>query len=336
MAEKSIPTPESISLDFHVVWERIDSMVTSAVAQLPMIILGIVTFVLIYLGAGLIGRLIRKTFGSEEQKNLGIVISRVTRWALIGLGILLALTIMIPSVTPGKVIGALGVSSIAIGFAFKDILQNLLAGLLILLRKPFNIGDQIRSGDYEGTVKAVETRATLIRTYDGKRVIIPNSEIYTNAVVVNTAHDSRRSEYDIGIGYGDDIETAKTAIYDVLGSTEGVLSEPEPEVLVTELAGSWVSLRARWWTKPSQKEVLHTQSRVIQAVKEKLDQEAIDMPYPTNVVLLHNQTEVSDGDRNKQREGWPAGDSPPRPLRMSRASGDKSSGIRSEQQKDSN
>ena len=94
---------------------------------------------------------------------------------------MLAVTIVAPSLTPGDLIAGLGVSFVAIGFAFKDILQNMLAGIPILLRQPFEVGDQIVSGGHEGTVERIETRATLIKTYDGRGVVIPNADIYTEA-----------------------------------------------------------------------------------------------------------------------------------------------------------
>jgi small conductance mechanosensitive channel len=105
----------------------------------------------------------------------------------------------------GDLIQLLGISGVAIGFAFRDILQNFLAGILILLTEPFQIDDQIVFKGFEGTVENIETRATTIRTYDGRRIVIPNSELFTNSVTVNTAFDNRRLEYDVGIGYGDDI-----------------------------------------------------------------------------------------------------------------------------------
>ncbi|MXV22113.1 mechanosensitive ion channel family protein, partial [Deinococcus xianganensis] len=107
-------------------------------------------------------------------------------------------------------------------FAFKDIFQNLLAGLLILITRPFRIGDQIVSGEHEGTVEDIQVRATLLRTYDNRRVVIPNSELYTNRVIVNTAYDRRRLAVTVGIGYGDDIAQAKRIILDTLAGVEEI------------------------------------------------------------------------------------------------------------------
>jgi small conductance mechanosensitive channel len=145
-------------------------------------------------------------------------------------------------------VSTLGIGGVALGFAFKDIFQNFVAGILLLVGQPFRVGDQIRMGEHEGTVDEILTRATYLKTYDGRRVIIPNSDLFTNAVTVNTAFATRRMEYDIGIGYGDDIEAARAIVLGVLGSIDGVLPDPKADVIVVALADSTVVLRARWWS----------------------------------------------------------------------------------------
>jgi len=221
------------------------------------------------------------------------------------MGFLLGATVVIPSLNPGDLIAGLGVSSVAIGFAFKDILQNWLAGLLILIRQPFEVEDQIVVNNYEGTVMSIETRATIIKTYNGERIVIPNSEIYTNSVKVKTAHKLIRSQYDVGIGYGDDIDEAIAVIKEKLEALEVTDKEKGIEVLPWDLAASWVTLRVRWWTKSERAEVVKSHTKVIRAIKVALDEARIDMPYDTVVQLWHDQTEATDGDRSKQREGWP-------------------------------
>jgi small-conductance mechanosensitive channel len=186
------------------------------------------------------------------------------------LGLLVVATIIFPSVKPADVLATLGIGSVAIGFAFKDILQNWLSGLLILYRQPFRSGDQIRSGEFEGTVERIEARATLIKTYDGQRVVIPNSDIYTRAVTVRTAFPMRRSEYDVGIGYGDDIEEACRVILEALRQIDGVASEPEPEAFAWALDASSVNIKVRWWSESHRLNVVHVQGRVLTAIKRAL------------------------------------------------------------------
>ncbi len=287
-------------------FERVDSWLDGFVHSLPNILVAIVIFILFYGVSWVVCRAILKVGRRSGRHNLGQILGSLAQWSIIIGGGLLAATIIVPTLRPGDLIAGLGVSSVAIGFAFKDILQNWLAGLLILLRQPFLVGDQITVDGYEGTVKEIETRATIITTYDGQRVVIPNSEIYTNSIIVHTANTVRRSQYDVGIGYSDDIDVACQAILKALTDVDGVVSDPAPEVFAWDLAASWVTLRVRWWTKTPQSDIVRARAAVIRAIKTVLDREGIDMPYETQVQLFHDQTEEHDGVRGAQREGWPA------------------------------
>ena len=298
---------DEIDANVGLIFGKLDSWLDGLFKLLPNILLALVVVVLFwFLGRGA-GRLVIRMANRRGRENLGGVAGSLVRWAVIVIGFMLAVTIVAPTITPGDLIAGLGVSSVAIGFAFKDILQNMLAGILILLRQPFEVGDQIVSGGHEGTVEKIETRATIIKTYDGRRVVIPNSDIYTDSVVVNTAFEIRRSEYDIGVGCNDDWFEARRIMLEACRSVEGVESDPEPETIPVELGDSSNVVRLRWWTKSDRSSQIHIFGEVLQAVYIALDEEGIDMPYPTQVHLFHDQTEETDGNRKLQREGWPAG-----------------------------
>lgn len=304
-----------VDLNPSLAMEKIDSWLDGFVATLPNIVVAIVFFLTFVMVAIFLKKAVMNAATSRGRSNLGEVMGAFLKAATILVGGLIAATIVVPTLNPGDLVAGLGVSSVAIGFAFKDILQNWLAGLLILIRQPFEIGDQIEVNGYEGTVAHIETRATIINTYDGQRAVIPNSDIYTNAVLVKTGNEVRRSQYDIGIGYADDIDEACEIIKRELVKIEGVETDPAPEVYAWDLAASWVTLRARWWTNSKRGNVVKQRSQVIRAVKNALDEAAIDMPYDTKVHLFHDQTEETDGDRAGQREGWPVpkGDAAPKP-----------------------
>ncbi|WP_069300675.1 mechanosensitive ion channel family protein [Neptunicoccus sediminis] len=302
-----------------LIFDKIDAWLDGLFRLLPNIAVAIVVLVIFWLIARGISSLVRRYAEKQDRPSLADVGGSLVKWAIIIVGVMLAVTIVAPTISPGDLIAGLGVSSVAIGFAFKDILQNMLAGILILLRQPFEIGDQIVSGGHEGTVERIETRATLIKTYDGRRVVIPNADIYTDSVVVNTAFETRRSEYDIGIGCNDDWDKARDLMLKTCAGVSGVCSDPEPETIPIELGDSANVVRLRWWTKSDRASQIHTFGDVLQAVYKALDEEGIDMPYPTQVHLFHDQTEEVDGDRAKQREGWPAGKSEvPKPARTAR------------------
>ncbi|RPD44387.1 mechanosensitive ion channel family protein [Hymenobacter sediminis] len=296
-------------MDFSIAWQKLHQIGRELMAALPTMAIGLVVFIVFVLLArgirAVVGRVTHRRKGSQ---SLSLLLSRLTYVAVLIVGVLVVATIVLPGFTPSSLISALGVGGIAIGFAFKDIFQNFLAGILLLLTEPFKLEDQIKYKDFEGTVESIQTRATTIKTYDGRRVVIPNAELFTNAVTVNTAYDKRRLQYDVGIGYGDDIARSRQLILDAMREVDGVLAEPAPEALVMDLAESTVNIRARWWVNPPrQADILDAQDKVLEAIKNKLTEHGIDLPFPTQQLLFHDQTEATDGDRRRQREGWPPG-----------------------------
>lgn len=303
--------------------DKIERWIEGFYYLLPNLAVAVGVLVLIY-GLGMAARWGVIAWGRRRgRENLGEVLGGFVKWAVVGLGILIAMTIVFPSVRPVDLLAGLGVGSVAIGFAFKDILQNWLAGLLLLIRQPFQVGDQVVIKGFEGTVERIERRSTDLRTYDGRRVLIPNSDVYSSAVVINTAFPLRRSEYDLGIGYGDDIRQACEVVLATLSGIEGVETGPAPAVLPWSIDPSQVTLKIWWWTRSAQIDVMETRARVIAAVKAALDAAGIDMPYETVVQLWHDQTEETDGVRGRQREGWPPprNAAPPRPARLLRGPG---------------
>ena len=308
--------------EISIVWKKMQSMIDGFMIMLPNIVLALIVFAIFFFLGREIKRVVRRVTRQHRQaRNLGLVLGRLAQGIIVLVGLFVALSIVIPTFKAGDLVQLLGISGVAIGFAFRDILQNFLAGILILLTEPFRIDDQIVFKNFEGTVENIETRATTILTYDGRRIVIPNAELFTNSVTVNTAFDKRRTEYDFSIGYGDDIDCAKQLMLEALYSVNEVLKDPAPDVLVVELAESTVNIRVRWWISPPRRmDDMRSRDKVICAIKKKLVENGIDLPYPTRQILFHDQTEETDGDRSQQREGWPAGKSKvPKPRRIGRS-----------------
>ncbi|WP_340645443.1 mechanosensitive ion channel family protein [Phenylobacterium sp.] len=304
------PPPPANAAD--AVMDAARGMASGFTAMIPLLTAGLVVFLIFWATAtGVRGAVENLARRRSEFPSAATAFSRLAYIVLMLLGVMIAVTVAFPSVTPAKLFSALGIGGVAIGFAFKDILQNFLAGILLLIRHPFRAGDEITTGDFTGTVESIETRATYIRTYDGQRIIVPNSVIYTEVVTVITAYDLLRSHYDVGIGYGDEVSSASKIALDAVKAVEGVLATPEPDVLLWDLAGSSKNLRVSWWTRPTRPHVTVVRSRVLQALAEALSGAGFDLPFPTQMVLFHDQTEDADGDRTRQREGWPASQSSP-------------------------
>ncbi|CAN5896047.1 mechanosensitive ion channel family protein [soil metagenome] len=309
-----------MNIDLGVIGNTVNGLITNFLALLPRLMLASILMLVFIVIAKSIRTVIRRVAHRHgEARTLELAVGRIVQAAVIILGLLVSITAAFPAFTVANLVSTLGIGGVALGFAFKDIFQNFVAGILLLVGQPFRVGDQIRMGEHEGTVDEILTRATYLKTYDGRRVIIPNSDLFTNAVTVNTAFATRRMEYDIGIGYGDDIEAARAIVLGVLGSIDGVLPDPKADVIVVALADSTVVLRARWWSSSRIGDLLVSRDKVLTQCKQQLTAAGIDLPFPTQQILFHDQTEESDGDRAHQREGWPAGKAAPRAAGVARA-----------------
>ena len=279
-------------------WGSIDGLADAVVSRLPHLAVGLVVVGLFWLA----GRLVRRLAHTAGQRTrldpqLADVFGALAVATLALLGVLIAAVVVFPTFRPGDLVKGLGITSVAVGFAFKDVLQNFFAGVLILLRKPFVVGDQIRVKEWEGTVQEITTRSTRLRTYDGERVVIPNGDVYTSSVLVRTHFAERRVKFTVGIGYGDDLEAARATILDVVRGSEGVLADPGPAAYVEELAPSSVNFTVYFWTASQQATVLAVRDRVATAIKQALDRAGIDMPFPHTVLLFHDRTGSRAGDR---------------------------------------
>ncbi len=221
---------------------------------------------------------LRRRFQRSRSPSFAEVMSRVGGVLVIVLSVLVAITVTFPSVQPVDVLASLGFFSIAIGFAFQDILGNSLAGILLLFRQPFRGGDQIELGDQRGTVESITIRETRIRTFDGELLIVPNAEVYKNRILVQTAYPEKRWAFVVGVSFDDDLDTARNAAIEAVNSIPEVLATPPPQALVVELGVSTVNIEVQFWTGSRQGDGLQARDRVIDAVKTAMDAHDISMP----------------------------------------------------------
>ncbi|MEM7729284.1 MAG: mechanosensitive ion channel family protein [Pseudomonadota bacterium] len=290
--------------------DRIDSWIEGFISMLPNLLLAALIILLFWLVGGFAKKQAIKRFRNHDRPGLGKAIGRLLKIVVLVVGIAVALAVVAPSVKLSTLLGSLGVGSVAIGFAFKDILQNWLAGLLILLRQPFKLGDQIEAAGFEGTVEDIQTRATIVRTYNGEHAIIPNSKLYTESVLVKTKTSLSRGEYTIGVSYDADIDAVLDLIVSELGKVEGITDDPAPEAHTWELGDSSVNILARWWTKAEKAEQVRIRGLAVRAVKLALDKAGIDIPYPHLVRIDPSQQETEPGpDKESGAKRKPDGES---------------------------
>ncbi|MEZ5499101.1 MAG: mechanosensitive ion channel family protein [Steroidobacteraceae bacterium] len=268
---------------FALARQTADAWVEAFFGRLPALIAAGFTFAVFVLLAFAIRIVFRTYLRRRERADLAVVLSGLGFWVTLVLGLMLALTIVLPTLSMGDLVASLGIGSIAVGFAFKDILQNWLAGLLILLRRPFRHGDQVEIGELRGTVRAIDTRATHLRTFDGTLVLVPNTDVYSNSIRILTAFESRRVQLDLTVGYEYDVNWVTQLVRDAVTTVPGVLAKPEPQVVAWELGATSLAIRIRWWIAPQRSHEFVTRAGIVQAIRNSFAHNDID---PTDPQLI--------------------------------------------------
>jgi small conductance mechanosensitive channel len=271
VAQSSVDEVEEVAESATSAWQTFYE-------ALPRVGIALGVLVLAFLLGRLLRPIVRSRLRRHKPPSFARVFAKLTSATITTLGVLLAVTIVFPSVRPVDVLAGAGVLTVAVGFAFQDILQNLLAGILLLFRQPFVGGDQMQVGDVQGTVDEINIRETVVTTFDGRRVLIPNAKVYTDVITVQTARDAIRSNFIVGVDYGVDLQRAIKVAEEAVANVEGVVAEPAPEALYLEMGTSTVNLDVRFWSDAHQLELRRVLSRAIAAVKQAFDEAGIAMP----------------------------------------------------------
>jgi small-conductance mechanosensitive channel len=252
---------------------------------LPKAIVAMVVLVISVYLSGLVSKAIGRALekrGSDHEIKL--VITQISRWSVIVLGVFVGLQQMGFDLSAFLV--SLGVVGFTIGFALQDISKNFVAGMLLLLQQPFDIGDAIEVSSYSGTVVNVDLRATEIRTFDGKTVLIPNADVYTSAITNFSREVNRRLDLTVGVAYGTDLEFARTTALHAVASVTGVLSDPAPQVVFNNLGGSSIDFTLYFWINTQDSGILDAGDAAVVAVNSAFEENGIEIPYPTQTLLM--------------------------------------------------
>lgn len=202
------------------------------------------------------------------------------------LKILLVITVMsMIGIQMTSFIAILGAAGLAIGLALSGTLQNFAGGVIILIIKPFKVGDYITSEGHSGTVSEIQIFNTILKTPDNKTIILPNGSVANNSMVNFSEEPTRRVDLEFGIGYGDDIDKAKEILWTIIKADERILPEPEPMVAVKELANSSVNIAVRVWVKAEHYWPYYWD--IHESVKKAFDRNGISIPFPQTDVHLY-------------------------------------------------
>jgi small conductance mechanosensitive channel len=212
--------------------------------------------------------------------ELIVLFEMTTRWGIL----ILALYLAAESIAPGSLTGfvaALGIAGFALGFALQDVAKNFIAGILLLLQQPFNIGEVIEVADYRGTVLNISLRTTEMRTLDGRFVSIPNGDVFVNPLINFSKAPRRRVEITVGVGYESDLDQVTKIALETVGNIPDVLKDPAPTVVFTGLGDSAINFSLFYWVDTENGDLSKAQTMGIKLIKRTFEGAGIEMPYPT-------------------------------------------------------
>lgn len=271
---------------YDVMRKSLDNLVAQIFDRLPYIIAGVLVLILFWLLAKFFKKLFWTASGKTRLDNrLRILFSRLITVGVFILGIFTALTVIIPSFGFSDLVTGLGFTSFVIGFATKDILNNLLSGVLILWQQPFRIGDYLFVGNNQGKVENIGVRATQLRKDDCELVLIPNGDMYSSAITIRGAGAERRMVLKISIDYASDVTQAKEIITQVLQSNDGVIDNPQANVVVTDLTGDGVNLSIYFWINTDSHKPMQVFDSVATSIKKSLGDAKIEMFPPSSLIV---------------------------------------------------
>ncbi len=242
------------------------------------------TLIIGWIVARLIRAIVRRLFhkAKVETTLIGFLVN-LTYMLLMTLVVISAVQKLgVPMTSFIAILGAVG---LAIGFAFQGSLANFASGVLLMVFRPFKVGDYIEAANTSGSVAEVQIFFTILNTPDNKRVVVPNSAITSGTITNYSASDTRRVDLVFGIGYGDDLEKAKKLLEEILAQDDRVLADPEPTVAVAELADSSVNFVVRPWVKSADYWPVYWD--LTKAIKLQFDAQGISIPFPQQDVHMH-------------------------------------------------
>ncbi|MEC7399674.1 MAG: mechanosensitive ion channel family protein [Pseudomonadota bacterium] len=237
----------------------------------------LVTWIVARFAARIADLLIGKTDVRPSLKNLIDTIVRLVIWIV---GIMIAAIVVMPGLTPASLFAGLGIGAVAIGFAFQDIFENFMAGVLIMLREKMRIGDIIECEGIIGKVEPITLRETHVRKLSGEVTLVPNSMLFKNPVEILTDEVKRRHEVVVGVSYDTNLDHAADVIRRAVEGIEEVDSEKTLDIFAQEFNASSVDFLVRWWAGSTPRSGWESKDKVVRAIKAALDDAGIEIPFP--------------------------------------------------------
>ena len=252
-------------------------------AAIPRIIGAVIVIIISFL----VAKIAKKSFQKALQKTTGHeaalkFVGKTAYSICLTIGITIALSIL--GIDISFIVGAV---SFGLGFALKDILENYVAGVLILLQEPFKIGDIVKVYEHFGRIEEIQARSTFLRVWDGQRVVIPNSYMISNSLINYSTYPERRISIEVSVSFDTDLDKAMRVIFEAISAHQEVLKEPVPAVMITEFGTSSINFVARFWIDSSVSNWLKMTSDATKMIKQALDREGINIPFPITTLSMN-------------------------------------------------
>ncbi len=266
------------------------------IRALPNMAIAVVILLLTWIVARFAVKIADRMIGKTEMRpSLRNLVDTLVKLAIWLFGFMVALTIMMPGLTPSGLIAGLGIGAVAIGFAFQDIFENFLAGVLIMLREKMRIGDVIECDGITGKVEHITLRETYVRKLSGEVTLVPNSMLFKNPVEILTDESQRRHEVVAGVSYDTDLDQAASVIRKAVESVEAVDTDKGIDVFACEFNSSSVDFKVRWWAGSKPRDGHESRDAVIRSIKRALDDAGIEIPFPYVTHTFKEPVPLSSG-----------------------------------------
>ena len=297
--------------------EKLQSWLETGIKHVPNLVVAIVIAIVFAILARVVGNITRKVMRKAlDSRQIADLLSSIIRVCVLLSGIFVALDFIGLKGTVTSLLAGAGIIGLAIGFAFQDMTENLIAGIAMGIRKPFQIGDIIKAEDVFGTVKTINLRNTLVETFFGQVEIIPNKILFRNVLTNYTTKGIRRVEIPVGISYSDDPEVATDVIVDALSDCDFIIKKEETAVYAESFGDSSINLLVWFWIDyPGETGFMQARHKALAIVKNALEQADILIPFPIrtldfgakggeklNTMLPKNKEQQNDGSEDSNTE----------------------------------
>jgi len=273
---KEIKEPLEVIANKFTVW--FDTFVD----MIPNMLLSVILFILFVVVSKLSRKVFIKIFQkSSDNKALENLFATIIYYSMMGIGIFIILDILNLDKAVTSLLAGVGVVGLALGFAFQDIAANFVSGVILAFRKPFLVGDIIKVGGYMGEVTRTNLRVSVIETFQGQEVYIPNKDVLSNPIENFSVLGTRRIDLAVGVSYGDDLKTVKSLVLETLNNLDYVVRKDEMIFTYTGYGDSSINFDIKFWIKyPTEPSFLEMRSNAIIAIKEAFDHNDITIPFP--------------------------------------------------------